>query len=89
MGETHQRLLLSTQRAASGRDSSAGEAEERDLELGELAVSNPASATAGRAQAASERGARRLGSSARLLPPSPFRCNKAHCVMYLLTEVQQ
>jgi hypothetical protein len=50
--EMRQRLL---EHPASGGGGSAGEAEERDLELGELAVSNPASASAGRAQAASER----------------------------------
>jgi hypothetical protein len=60
-----QRLL---EHPASGGDGSAGAAVEvRDLELGELAVSNPASASAGRAQAASERASSsgaRLGSSA-------------------------
>jgi hypothetical protein len=59
-----QRLL---EHPDSGGDGSAGEAEERDLELGELAISNPASALAGRAQAAPERAASsvgaRLGSS--------------------------
>jgi hypothetical protein len=59
-----QRLL---EHPASGGGGSAGEAEERDLELGELAVSNPASALAGRRQATSERAASsgaRLGPSA-------------------------
>ena len=71
-GHAHEHAALSTrdemrqrlrEHPASGGGGSAGEAEERDLELGELAVSNPASAPAGRAQAASDTGAERAVSS--------------------------